>query len=173
MTKEELWIGKNKDKTFSEQNIGCVDNHYRKTTFNGKKIYLHRIIWTLTNGAIPDGFIVHHKDGNGLNNEINNLELMTKEKHTSLHTSGHSSWISGKRGIGTPMFGRTGEKNPMFGVRRYGDNSPRHKLTQEQINKIRKLYATGNFKQQTLANMFKISRPQISSIVNFKTWKEE
>jgi hypothetical protein len=34
---------------------------------------------------IPKGYAVHHKDRNKLNNAISNLELLTKNEHSSLH----------------------------------------------------------------------------------------
>ncbi|WP_138725689.1 HNH endonuclease [Pseudomonas lactis] len=37
----------------------------------------HRLIWELIHGAIPGGMQVDHIDGNGLNNNIGNLRLVT------------------------------------------------------------------------------------------------
>ena len=56
---------------------------------NAKKGFtkLHRDIWKEANGEIPEGFIVHHKDGNTLNNDISNLGLISRSKHISLHNS--------------------------------------------------------------------------------------
>lgn len=34
---------------------------------------------------MPDGCIVHHKDGNKHNNNINNLQLMEQKTHVSMH----------------------------------------------------------------------------------------
>ena len=34
---------------------------------------------------IPQGFIIHHKDENPLNDDITNLRLMRKEDHNYLH----------------------------------------------------------------------------------------
>ena len=45
-----------------------------------------RKIWKTTNGPIPKGFHIHHKDGDCTNNSLGNLEL----KHGSLHISEHS-----------------------------------------------------------------------------------
>ena len=36
--------------------------------------------------------IVHHKDENTLNNNINNLELMLRSEHTSFHVKGEKHW---------------------------------------------------------------------------------
>lgn len=44
----------------------------------------HRIISDYFNGETPD-LIVHHKDGNGLNNNPENLEPMTQAEHWRLH----------------------------------------------------------------------------------------
>lgn len=47
--------------------------------------YLHQEIWKAYNGPIPEGYHVHHKDGNPLNNTIENLELLKGFEHLSLH----------------------------------------------------------------------------------------
>ena len=46
---------------------------------------LHRQIWIDNNGEIPKGFIIHHKDGNSLNNKIENLEMLQKNEHSKNH----------------------------------------------------------------------------------------
>lgn len=47
---------------------------------DGSIDYQHRIAVNCSKGMI-----VHHKDGNKSNNQINNLEVMTQEKHIKLH----------------------------------------------------------------------------------------
>jgi len=52
-----------------------------------------------------------------------------------------------------------------------GENGPAAKLTEDEVRQIRKLYATGNYTQTNLSNLFGVSPPQISKIINFKHWK--
>ena len=54
---------------------------------NGKKnIFEHTLIYEqLNNTKIAPGYIIHHKDKNGLNNNILNLELLLRSAHDSLH----------------------------------------------------------------------------------------
>jgi hypothetical protein len=62
---------------------------------NGKNNYFHRIIWENERGEIPEGFDVHHKDGNKLNNAIENLECISHSEHLSKHMKGKkipNSW---------------------------------------------------------------------------------
>ena len=47
---------------------------------------IHRYVWEYYNGAIPKGYDVHHKDHDKSNNDISNLELITKAEHTKLHS---------------------------------------------------------------------------------------
>lgn len=46
---------------------------------------LHRYIYEKYNGTIPKGYEVHHIDHNKDNNEIDNLELLTRKQHNELH----------------------------------------------------------------------------------------
>lgn len=46
---------------------------------------MHRYVWEKHYGSIPDGYEIHHKDFNKSNNNIENLELIKKERHASIH----------------------------------------------------------------------------------------
>lgn len=85
---------------------------------HGKR--LHRLIYEdYHKCTLLPCAVVHHIDGNKLNNRIDNLELMSHEEHLSLHKSGENN----------PMFGKKlseehkqkisealkGENHPMFG----------------------------------------------------------
>ncbi len=56
-------------------------NHNWVVSFRERTVQVHRIIWQLFNGTIPDGFIIDHIDGNPLNNLITNLRLITKTEN--------------------------------------------------------------------------------------------
>ena len=55
-------------------------NYYQR-----KGVRLHRAVWEYHNGKIPDGFHIHHKDGNRSNNQIENLEMLSRSDHLSFH----------------------------------------------------------------------------------------
>ncbi len=44
-----------------------------------------RLTWISVNGPIPDGCLVHHRDRNPLNDDIANLEAMTRAEHLAEH----------------------------------------------------------------------------------------
>ena len=60
-------------------------NGYRLFLIRGIRIYEHRKIWEEAYGKIPKDCHVHHKNGNKLDNRIENLELIKKTEHTSKH----------------------------------------------------------------------------------------
>lgn len=62
--------------------------YYYYSTRTGKTVYLHREVYEMHYGPIPDGFIVHHKDGDKTNNSLENLELLSRAEHASLHHKG-------------------------------------------------------------------------------------
>ena len=57
-------------------------NGYYAST-NNHRSFLHRDIWEASNGPIPTGFDVHHKDFYKAHNVLSNLELISKSEHAS------------------------------------------------------------------------------------------
>ena len=48
-------------------------------------IHAQRWVWINYNGNIPKGIDIHHIDGNKDNNEINNLQSLTRSEHQKKH----------------------------------------------------------------------------------------
>lgn len=47
---------------------------------------LQRAVWEFYNGSIPEGYQIHHIDGNKQNNNISNLQLLSHQEHAKLHS---------------------------------------------------------------------------------------
>lgn len=56
---------------------------------NNKKLnkYIHIAVWEAFNGPIPEGYDVHHKNGDTFDNQLKNFELIESKKHVSKHQS--------------------------------------------------------------------------------------
>ena len=92
--KVEKTMFKKGNKPMNTQPIGTI--HQRKDT--GGKMYLYikladskweqlnRYTWEQHNGPIPKGMVVVYKDGNYLNNDINNLLMITKKENMARNT---------------------------------------------------------------------------------------
>lgn len=65
------------------------------TRFN---IKCHHISWIMNNGAIPDGYIIDHRDGNKTNNDISNLRLATHSQN-KMNTSVQKNNSTGVKGV--------------------------------------------------------------------------
>ena len=48
-------------------------------------ILMHKYFWEYYNGKIPKGYDIHHIDRNRANNDISNLQLLTRAEHKQLH----------------------------------------------------------------------------------------
>ena len=109
-----------------------------------KHILTHILVARTFLDNFDKGLEVNHKDGNILNNNLSNLELVTHQKNID-----HSVI--------------TGLKND------YGENSSNSALTNVQANEIRLRWKSGE-KQNALALEYGVSKQTVNNIVHFKTY---
>lgn len=97
------------DKGYYRISSGKEGNH-------GK--LLHRLIFEDYYGiTILPGNIVHHKDGDKLNNHIDNLEIMDGKKHISYHNTGRKHSELEKQKMRDNHADFSGKNNPQYGKR--------------------------------------------------------
>lgn len=83
---------------------GCVfkakssKTSYWQIHLNRKRHFAHNIVWSLNFGEIPIGMIVDHIDGDGLNNSVENLRLVSSEENAK-NKPKHSNNTSGTPGV--------------------------------------------------------------------------
>ena len=69
----------------------CSNNRYYRLRYLRRSRLLHRTIMAVMIGMeVPRGYVVHHRDGDVHNNQLDNLALMTGEVHTSHHKTQHT-----------------------------------------------------------------------------------
>lgn len=56
--------------------------HYFTVTISQKKYSVHRIVWIMINGDIPDGMEIDHINRDRYDNRIENLRLVTKSQNS-------------------------------------------------------------------------------------------
>ena len=77
----------------SEQSIA----RYYTVMYDSTKYMVHRIIWEMHNGKIPNGMVIDHIDNDQYNNKISNLRCVTQRQnmHNQVKRKSNSSGITG------------------------------------------------------------------------------
>lgn len=69
----------------------------KRGRLKGYVYIVHRLVYTFFVGEIPKNYIVHHKDGNKLNNNYKNLECISISEHGRLHNDKGKKSITNRR----------------------------------------------------------------------------
>lgn len=146
----QVYSKKRKQPKFLKQQLD-KDGYLRVSLSNNSKpkcFGVHRLVAFAFLGAPDDPDMeVNHRSGVKSDNRVVNLEWVTAKQNMR-----HSIEVLGN------VFGHIGETNG--GV----------KIKEEDVIKIRELYAGREYTQENLAVMFDLSRSHISSIVNRRFW---
>ena len=74
------------------------DGYYQISSGPNQGKLLHRLVYEKHFGSIPEGFIIHHINGDKNDSSPKNLMLLSKSNHHHLHTAGinHPRWDNGR-----------------------------------------------------------------------------
>lgn len=128
----------------------------------GKSQLAHRIAWELTNGPIPEGMNVCHRCDN---------PPCVNPDHLFLGTQADNNADKESKSRGNhPRGERHGTYTKPESVTR-GSASPNTHLSERDIRAIRSMYATGDWSQEALGQLFGSDQTAISKIVRRVSWK--
>jgi hypothetical protein len=163
----EIWKNHPSYNNYAVSNIGRVKNNLNNNILKKRKnkdgylhavLYkgglpytckVHRLVLETFVGPCPEGHECNHKEGNKENNELENLEWVTKSQNMK-----HAFEIGLKN---SPNKGKFGSQN---------SNS---KLKEGEVWLIKKLLSY-KIKQMVIAQMFKVHKSTICHINNGYIW---
>lgn len=129
------------------RNAGSIQSTgYASIVFRGKRYLVHRVVYALVHGECPCEMQINHIDGNKLNNNIENLELVTASEN-AIHAN------------------KTG-----LSVAKIGENSGRAILNDSQVIELYCDFKRG-MTLEVASKKYGISQTAASYIRSGKTWK--
>lgn len=140
ITKEGEVINKTNGHKLKPQPNG---KGYLRVSISKKLMFIHRLVaekYIPNPNNLPQ---VNHKDGNKLNNNVDNLEWVTNQENRT-HAVQNNLHLS-------------------------GENTPSAKLTEEDVKYIRAHAAEKT--QKAWGEIYGVSRSTIADIINYRTWK--
>lgn len=132
--------------------LELINEYYRVSLSLGEantkdRQLVHRLVLKNFIGPCPSGMECRHKDGNSLNNYIDNLEWNTHEVN-ELDRIKHGTY------------------NIYI-----GEKHSKSIFSESIVKEIRKDWRTGKYTQNQLSNKYNCSRGAICGIINNLTWK--
>jgi len=160
----------------------------------GKRVYLHRYIANKYMKPIGFNDLVHHKDGDPLNNIVDNLEIVTRAEHIRIHKpvlgykfteeqkvklskshKGQKAWNKGKKGFKHSKQSKANMSKAQQGrVITWGDkiSKAKIKLNKEEILSHLKRNPKANLKD-IMVNFNLKSKSPIQRLGGLKQLKKE
>ena len=90
------------DKSMRNGKLNAINGYWKlQFKINGKinRLKVHRIIWEMFNGPIPNKIQIDHINGDGSDNRIENLRLATHSQNSSNRKSDYKNKTSKYKGI--------------------------------------------------------------------------
>lgn len=139
ITRDGKIINKHTGHTLAPQPNG---KGYLRVSIGKKLMFVHRLVAEKYIPNPENKPQVNHKDGNKLNNCVDNLEWVTNQENRN-HAVDNDLQVTGERCSWA-------------------------KLTEENVKEIR---ANPGYENEYWARKFKVSRGTINDVVNYRTWK--
>ena len=121
----------------------------------------HRVAWQLTYGPIPIGMCVLHRCDN---------PPCVNPQHLFLGTEADNVRDCENKGRGNHPAGALNGKHTHPESRAHGERNGRAKLTGQNVEEIRCLYASGGHTHRSLARQFGVQRSTIYRLLNGMAW---
>ena len=112
-----------------------------------KQVTIHSIVAKAFLPKPSPNLQIDHINGIKTDNRVENLEWVTAKENTL--------------------------RSVANGLKPRGERHRNHKLTQENVYEIRRLYKTGDYTYSKIAEMFKVSKTVIRDIIKNKTWADD
>lgn len=144
---------------------------YKHELANGKLCHTQRLVMERHLGRrLLDNEIVHHRDGNILDNSVDNLQVLTRGGHLLEHLGGRTKSREEREKLRQANLGKRhslATKRKLQKINR--EARPLAKLTPEDIPTIRKMLVDG-IKQILIAWIYQVNYRSISAIKTGACW---